>query len=156
MKKHFKTIYKIARENAGLTQEKAAELLAVSTRWLAEYESGRAPVPDEIVCKMVEIYDAPWLAYQHLKQSTKIGRKFLPDIEILDVARAVLKFKKEVQDIEKLDKDMIEIACDGVIDTHEKRWQEIKKEVSEVISAAIALMLSEVNKKEKALMERAV
>jgi len=152
MRRRFKTIYKTAREKAGLTQERAAELLCVSTRWLGEYEAGRAPVPDEIVCRMAEIYDAPWLAYQHLKHATEIGKKFLPDIDILDIARAVLRFKKEIRDLEKIDSDMLEIACDGTVDESElSRWKNVEKEVDEVISAAFALIFAETVQKEKAL-----
>ena len=41
-------VYRICREQAGYTQEGAAERLPCSVRQLARYESGEAPVPDDI------------------------------------------------------------------------------------------------------------
>ena len=43
-----KTIYKICREQAGYTQERAAELLNCSVRQLARYEAGEVQVPDDL------------------------------------------------------------------------------------------------------------
>ena len=43
-----KSIYKICREQAGYTQERAAELLSCSVRQLARYEAGASPVPDDL------------------------------------------------------------------------------------------------------------
>ena len=54
MSNECENLYKICRISAGLTQEQAAELLAVSQRTLSEYENGRARVPDDIVAAMVE------------------------------------------------------------------------------------------------------
>lgn len=147
MKRQCKSIYKTAREYAGLTQEKAVELLHVSVRQLSAYETGETAVPDQMVCKMAEVYVADWLAYKHLRQATEIGQRFLPDIGDFDIARAVLRFKKEVRDLDKIDCDMVDIACDGVIDKHEEhRWGKVVKEVNEVVGAALTIMFA---KKEK-------
>ncbi|MFS8542113.1 MAG: helix-turn-helix transcriptional regulator, partial [Tissierellales bacterium] len=69
MKKRCRNIYRIARKSAGYTQEEAAELLHVSPRSLSDYEQGKTIPPDDVVCKMVEIYGARWLGYEHLRQS---------------------------------------------------------------------------------------
>ena len=66
MSNECENLYKICRISAGLTQEQAAELLAVSQRTLSEYENGRARVPDDIVAAMVEVYNSPLIAYYHL------------------------------------------------------------------------------------------
>lgn len=154
MQVRYTNIYKAARKSAGLTQEQAAELLCVSQRSLADYENGKTTPPDDVVCRMIEIYDAPWLGYSHLKYSTEVGRKYLPDINFSDLARAVLRFQKEVRDLETVDDKLIEIACDGVISEHEKpKWSEVAKEIKEVVSAAFAILFAE-GQKEKAL-ERA-
>ena len=50
-----KTIYKICREQAGYTQEQAAELLHISVRMLCRYESGEAVVPNDLVAGMVTL-----------------------------------------------------------------------------------------------------
>ena len=60
-------VYRICREQAGYTQESAAERLPCSVRQLARYESGEAPVPDDIAYQMVVLYDSQLLAVQHLR-----------------------------------------------------------------------------------------
>lgn len=47
-----KSIYQRAREQSGLTQEKAAELLNIATETIASYECGRRNIPDDIVVDM--------------------------------------------------------------------------------------------------------
>ena len=127
---HCENIYKISRKAAGLTQYQAAELINVSVRSLADYETGKTIPPDDVVAAMVEAYKAPWLAYQHLKESSELGRKYLPDINFSDLARAVLRFQKEVRDLETVDRALVEIACDGEIDDTERpKWQTVTKEI---------------------------
>ncbi len=58
MQKQRKNIYRIARECTGYTREEAAELLYISTRSLADYESGKTVPPDDVVCRMIEVYKA--------------------------------------------------------------------------------------------------
>ncbi len=143
MKKRCVNIYKTARKSAGYTQEQAAEILHVSPRTLSDYESGKTIPGDDIVCKMIEIYDANWLAYEHLKQSTEIGKRFLPDIDFTDLAKSVLKLQKEVRDLETVNDDMIDIACDGVIEEDERsKWKNVVKEISEMAGAALAVIFS--------------
>lgn len=73
-------LYKICRTSSGLTQEQAAELLAVSQRTLSDYENDRARVPDDIVAIMAETYNSPLVAYYHLKHFSPLGR-YLPEIQ---------------------------------------------------------------------------
>ena len=70
--------YKLSRIAAGITQERASELLSVSTRGLSDYENGHTRVPDDIVAAMAEVYKSPLLAWWHLKQTSVLGR-YLPD-----------------------------------------------------------------------------
>lgn len=143
MKRMCRNIYKAARHNTDLTQEQAAEMLNVSPRSLSDYEQGRTIPNDDIVCKMIEIYGTDWLAYEHLKQSTEIGKRFLPDIDFTDLAKSVLRLQKEVRDLETVNNDMIDIACDGIIEEHETRkWQNVVKEINEMVGAALAVVFS--------------
>jgi transcriptional regulator with XRE-family HTH domain len=142
-------IYKIARQSAGMTQEQAAEMLHVSVRSLADYEGNRTIPGDDIVCGMIETYETEWLGYEHLKQSTEVGKKYLPEINITDLAKSVLRLQKEVADVHKINTDMIMVACDGVVEEHEQEtWEQVTKEVLEMVGAALAVVFSP---KEKAL-----
>lgn len=143
MKHELMNIYKKARKNAGLTQEDAAEKLYISKRSLADYESGVTVPPDDIVCSMIELYGNRWLGYQHLQAHSEIGRRYLPEIQETDLAVAVLKLQKEVRDIDHIQADMIEVACDGKVEQHEQsRWSFVEKEVREVAGAAMALVFA--------------
>jgi len=141
-------IYKAARKAAGLTQEQAAEQLYISVRSLAEYEAGRTIPPDDVVCRMVEVYNTRYLAYLHLKNSTEVGRRFLPELHIMDLPISVLKLQKEVDDVTNIRRDIVEVVCDGKIDEEEMpKWQNIVKELQEMIAAGLSVIFSQ---KEKA------
>ncbi len=136
-------IYKSARRTAGLTQEQAAEQLYISVRSIAEYEAGRTPPPDDVVCRMVDVYGAKHLAYLHLKQSTEVGRRFLPDLHILDLPRSVLKLQKEVKDVTDINHRMVDVACDGTVDERERgEWRDIEKELLEMVGAGLSVVFA--------------
>lgn len=148
MQNRCKNIYKIARKAAGMTQEQAAELLYVSIRSLADYESGRTIPSDETVCKMIEVYGTNWLGYEHLKRSTEVGKRYLPDLELTDLARSVLKLQKEVADVNKINPDMVEVACDGVVNEFEtEKWQQVTKEIFEMVAAGLGVLFSQKEKR---------
>ena len=112
--------YKVCRETAGLTQEQAAEVLHVSVRQLSDYENSKQRVPDEMVSSMAEQYNAPLLAWYHLKYNHPLG-KFLPDLQEPrtngDMAFQAILAKDEldpaVDDIKK-------IVSDGIVDESEQ------------------------------------
>lgn len=49
-------IYKNARKSAGMTQEKAAQLLNVSVDSLRDYEQSQRPVPSDVASAMCDVY----------------------------------------------------------------------------------------------------
>ena len=143
MKRACENIYKTARRVAGLTQEQAADRLFISVRSLAEYEAGRTTPPDDVVCRMVDVYGDKSLAYMHLKQSTEVGRRFLPDLHIMDLPRSVLKLQKEVKDVTDIHHHMVDVACDGMVEEHEhETWQSIEKELMEMVGAGLAVIFA--------------
>jgi transcriptional regulator with XRE-family HTH domain len=153
MKKARKNIYKTSREDAGLSQEGAVEHLYISTRSLSDYEAGRTIPGDDIVCRMIETYNAPELAYLHLKTNTEVGRRYLPEICLDELPRAVLRLQKESRDMQAREVDLISIACDGEIDSTEQSiWEKTKRELQELAGAALAVLYT---RKEKRPLEAA-
>lgn len=143
MKEGCRNLYQIARKSTNLTQEQAAEAIGCSVRSVADYESGRTIPADDIVCRMIELYETNWLGYKHLKESTEIGRKYLPELDLSDLPKSVLRLQKEVSDLESVNQDMIAIACDGIVDQHEEsQWQNVTKEILEMAGAALAVIFS--------------
>lgn len=143
MKGAYRSIYQNARNNAGLTQQQASELLHISVRTLGAYELGDIIPNGDIVADMVQVYNANWLGYEHLRQSSKLGEKILPPINIQDLAQSVLSLQKESADVENVKSCMIEIACNSRVDEHQvTRWSEITKEIREMAGAALSVVLT--------------
>lgn len=138
MQEEYRKIYQIARQSAGYTQEKAAELIDVSVESIRAYESTRRP-PDNVVVRMIEVYGTPHLAYQHLKNS-ELGQRYMPKLEIRDLPTALLRLQKEATEAIKLRYDLIDIAYDGVItDAERPHWDAILEELDDVAEAIMAL-----------------
>ena len=142
MQSDCKNIYQSARKIAGLTQERAAELLGLSPRSLADYETGGRVPPNEVADRMVTVYNSQLLAVQHLRNSTQFARDLLPDIQAMALPEAVLTLVDAVYDFadDRLDRELIDIARDGVISPDEReRFDRVIEKIRVITSAAIAL-----------------
>lgn len=146
MYEQWVNIYQTARESSGLTQEKAAERIGVSTESIRIYESGKRIPPDDVVVRMVDIYDARYLAYQHIKENVKAAGSLIPsNVEIKDLPTAVLRLQKEVNDFMKIRDQMIDITCDGVISEDERpAWNRITKELDDISRAIMSLNFAKI------------
>lgn len=135
-------VYQSARKIAGLTQERAAELLGLSPRSLADYESGLRLPPNDVADRMVTAYNSQLLAVQHLRNSTQIARDLLPDIKEMALPEAVLTLVDAVYSFadDRLDRELIDIARDGVISEDEReRFDHVIDKIRDITAAAIAL-----------------
>lgn len=141
MVEKYRNIYQIARESKGFTQEKASELMDISVDSLRSYESGKRIPPTHVVLKMVGIYEFNYLAYQHLQISDAVGNRYLPELQISDLAQSVLAFLDECEDLEKIRRLMFKIAKDNKIDETEKHdWENIMKRVKGMVSTGMTLI----------------
>lgn len=139
MVQEYRNIYQIARESAGLTQEKSSELMDISVDSLRAYEGGKRIPPDKVVIKMIEIYNTQYLAYQHLKTSAEVGQKYLPNIEIIDLPTAVLNLQTHVGDYIDCEKLLVRIASDGKVSKDEEcDFERIAKELNDIVEAIYA------------------
>ena len=128
-------IYSSARKAKGYTQEHSAELLGVSVESVRAYEGGQRLPPDDVVLGMVEIYNAPHLAHQHL-QRTVLGKTVLPEVQKKDFAVTTLSLFKEESDVFALKRRLECIASDGIIDNNEKpEMDQIIKELDDLARA---------------------
>lgn len=82
MEKGRKNYYKICRETAGLTQEAASERLHIASRSLSDYERDKVIPDDEIVMKMVKIYNSKMLGWWHLRNNSPLAKECLPEFQI--------------------------------------------------------------------------
>lgn len=121
-------IYKNARKSAGFTQEKASQLLNVSVDSLRDYEQSQRPVPSDVASAMCDVYQAPYLAVQHLRLTSDLGKRVVPEIQLKDLPEAVLGVLAAVQRFCAKREAMVEIAADGQITESERaEWDEIMR-----------------------------
>ena len=138
-------IYKTARIKAGKTQEGAAEAIGISVESIKAYESYSRLPPADIVDRMCIVYDALYLAYQHNRiASGEI--KVVPEILVLDLPRAAIQLINKVIAFadRHRDRELLQIAEDGVIDESERElFNAIVAELDGIIQAATNLKVSE-------------
>lgn len=144
----MKNIYQAAREAAGMTQERAAELIGLSVESIRSYETEKRLPTDDTVIKMTEIYGgANYLAYQHLKYKSMIGNTILPDVSEIPLSQAALQMIHEMNDFIQCEPDIIKVTMDGVIDASEEFvWTDIIRKCQKLCKAVLTLQYS---KKEK-------
>lgn len=116
-------IYGRCRRAAGLTQEQAAELLGCGVGTLARWETDIHRPPDTKVMAMCQIYKAPALAVEHLRQSSELAASILPEMHEKPLAQAVLALLSAIRafNAAELDWGLMEIAADGAVSPEERR-----------------------------------
>lgn len=116
-----KTIYKICREQAGYTQEQAAEMLNVSLRVLCRYESGEIQVPNDVVAGMVSLYNDNYVAVSHVLNSFPPTVHIIPTPELCDIQTGSMRVFNRVEAFlrKRPDHRLLAIAEDGIIDESE-------------------------------------
>ncbi len=118
--KENKTVYQLRREELGLSREKASDLLEViPPERIERIENGKYTAhPDEVI-RMAEKYQAPELCNYYCSNECEIGRQYVPEIKIKDLAQIVLEMLASLNSIEKRRDRMIEITADGRIEKDE-------------------------------------
>ncbi len=118
MAEQYPNMYQRARKATLLTQEEAAECLAISPDTLKRYEGGRLTPSDETVAKMCEVYGIPWLALEHAKATDALG--VLPEVEVKPLPMATLALANQLSGAAEQIAELMRIAEDGVIDETER------------------------------------
>lgn len=138
----MQTIYQAARVQKGITQERAADAIPCSVRSIGDYEAGTRVPPPEVVVRMAEIYDAQYLCYQHLRQTSEIARRLIPDVQGMELPEAVLRLIDLIYDFAdaREDRRLIAIAKDGVIDDDERPdFERIVGKLDDIVQSALAV-----------------
>ena len=131
-------IYKAARNIAGITQERAAELLYISCDTLSNYERGIYEPDKEMVAKMIAIYGTPHLAMQYLFDSPL--QKYIPECRIRDLPLAVINFLDKYKKLGAKKDEMLAVTADGKIEPHEEEfWEEVMEATVKLQQAAMEL-----------------
>lgn len=133
------TIYKISRVHAGVSIIAAAQGCAVSERTLQRYEAGDVPA-DDVVVRMMELYDDEYLGYQHLMEHSPVAARLLPGLRRRPLLECVTRFNIVAQQLAALGWQTQAIAADGRIDASEAGlWNQMDALRAEILAAAIDL-----------------
>ncbi len=149
MEDGYRNIYRIARETAGLTQSRWAEMLGVCIESIGLYESGRGLPSDDVVATMAEVAGLPVLGYWHLKLKSSVANDLLPDVAVMPLAQAVINLLSELGDLEEkhVTADLLRIAKDGMVDDSEQAvFVEILDELDDVIRASLAVKFAQIGR----------
>lgn len=141
--KENKNIYQISRENAGLTRDKAEELMEyVSAERIEKIESEKSlPHPDEVL-KMAEVYKAPTLCNYFCTHECPIGEKYISEVSMKDLSQITLETLASLNTLEKAKSRFIEITVDGVISEDElPDFLKIQSEMDKISSTVASLKL---------------
>lgn len=138
--RNYKNIYQTARELKGLTQEAAAERLDISVDSLGAYEQDRRRPPDSTVLRMAQLYDFPYLCYQHIA-SGELG-SVLPEVTPKSLEQATMRLVRLIGKFAKSGRldQLLEINEDGQITAEERPLHDaIMDELREITSTYIEL-----------------
>lgn len=133
-----KTRYQLAREELGLSREKASELLeTIAPERIEKIESERSlPRPDEVLI-IAEKYKTPSLCNYFCARQCPIGQQYVPEIRNSELSDIVLKMLASLNAMDRKKERLIEIAADGTISKDEiDDFVRIQKEL-ECISVTV-------------------
>ena len=138
-----KTRYQLAREELGLSREKASELLeSIAPERIEKIESERSlPRPDEVLI-MAEKYKTPSLCNYFCARQCPIGQQYVPEIRSSELSDIVLKMLASLNAMDRKKERLIEIAADGTISKDEiDDFVRIQKELERISVTVETLQL---------------
>ena len=118
--KENKNRYQLAREELGLSREKASDLLEViPPERIEKIENERSlPHPDEVLV-MSQKYRKPSLCNYYCSKECPIGKEYVPEVQIKELSAIVIEMLASLNSVNKTKDRLIEIAADGVISDDE-------------------------------------
>lgn len=118
--KENKNIYQVTRENLELSREKASELLeTIPPERIEKIENEKSmPHPDEVLI-MSKKYRKPSLCNYYCSNQCPIGKEYVPEVEIKELAPIVLEMLASLNSVNSKKDRLIEITADGKIDNNE-------------------------------------
>ena len=119
MVKTEKNLYRIAREAAGFSRERAAELSELEPSKIERIENEKsAPGPWDVIA-MANAYKSPELCNYFCANECPIGMKNVPEIKLKDLSQIVLEMLASLNSMKKSQERLIEITADGLIEDDE-------------------------------------
>ena len=130
---------------AGYHPGVSAELLGVATRTVAAWEAGERIPSGVMVARMVDVYQTPVLALEHLRLNDALAREYIPRIAETPLPQAVCQLVSAVRNFTAIEGEdrLLDIAANGRVDEMEKAEYEMLLEALEpIIQAAMTLRIA--------------
>ena len=111
-----KSIYRLCREEKGLTREAACCCMqTITSDRLERIENGRMnPTPDDIL-ELSRGYKAYHLLNYYCSHECNIGKEFIPEVHVKELSQIVLETLSSLNTISENKNRLIEITVDGQI-----------------------------------------
>ena len=141
------TIYKATRKKHSMTRDqvcdKALQLnCPIQAERLERIENDKFPITPYEVLLLSEVYGEPTLCNHYCSKECPIGEKYVPEIEVKDLAQIVLEMLSSLNSMKKKQERLIEITADGVIQDEEiGDFVYIQKELERISVTVEALQL---------------
>lgn len=138
-----KSRLQLSREEAGLTREKASELMEyISDDRIDKIERGILEARPEEIITMSECYKDPELCNYYCSHECPIGRKYVPEVKLKDLSQITLEMLASLNNMEKEKNRLIEITVDGLITEDEQEdFNKIKEELDSISLSVSALKM---------------
>ena len=138
--KENKNNYQLAREELGLTREKASELLETIAPEKIENER-TVPRPDEVLT-MAEKYKRPSLCNYYCSRQCPVGERYVPPVSMRELSAIVLEMLASLNAMDRKKERLIEITADGEITNDEiNDFIRIRKELERISVTVETLQL---------------
>lgn len=141
--KENKNNYQLAREELGLTREKASELLeTIAPERIEKIENERTvPRPDEVLT-MAEKYKRPSLCNYYCSRQCPVGERYVPPVPMRELSAIVLEMLASLNAMDRKKERLIEITADGEITNDEiNDFIRIRKELERISVTVETLQL---------------
>lgn len=130
-------LYAACRRRTGMTQEAWAEKLNISVESVKRYETDVRIPPIPVVKQMSDLSGDESVGYKYLAKVSQ-ELEVLPDIDSVNLQAATIRLMNRMARFaaKARDKQLMEIAEDGIISAEEKPlYDEIMDELSGLVSA---------------------
>ena len=141
------TIYKEIRKRNDMTRDDVCDKASlmnnpIQPERLERIENGKFPITPDEVMLLAEIYGEPTLCNHYCSKECPIGKKYVPEVKVKDLAQIVLEMLSSLNSMKKSQERLIEITADGEIDDNEiKDFVFIQKELERISITVEALQL---------------
>lgn len=143
MKYDFGLIFKESREGAGLTQEKAAELLRKSTKSISDYECNKTDPPIDVIVKMSKVYQDDHLL-------PRLGNPNLAKVDRINPSQCILGMFDVTNQFNTLAPGLVSVAKDDRIDKQELHiWSKGLELGEEMIALGMIMKSIKIEKDKK-------